>query len=200
MTPPEEQTPKITFKQYLEAHPELTPEQIAYIETHLTEFLKDHPEIIVTLEDKEQVKKDLKKAVDQIPAAPGETPTVEPELVIKRTEFPKWWKGLSQTKIDLLGTGSQIIIPWLGGAKRHLMSINFVCDGETDLYLQLGYVNITGPMSFGGSDEPRGSNMDHSNAPIPCGSEIMSLYSENKNPSPQVQVSGIAVYYTEPKE
>lgn len=122
-------------------------------------------------------------------------PTVAPSLVIARTEFPKWWKNLALTSINISTLGAQIIVPWLGGKKKYLVSLFFVCDGETDIQLRIGGTPITGPMSFGGSDEPRGMVLQLAEAPIPVGADILSIYSEPK--TPPVQVSGTAVYYTE---
>lgn len=125
-------------------------------------------------------------------------PTVKPELVIKRTEFPKWWSNLTTAKIDISSQGSQILIPWRSGHFSYLVSMVFVCDGETDLSLRLASTPITGPMSFGGSDEPRGMTINFGEGPIPCGDQILYLFSDP--PTPPVQVSGLAVYYTEPSD
>lgn len=125
----------------------------------------------------------------------AQQPTVPPATIITRTQFPKWWKDLGITKIDISSQGAQTIVPFLSGKPKYLMSLTITVDGETDIYLRLGYTNITGPMSFGGTDEPRAIVLSYSDAPIPCGTDIMSIYSEPK--TPPVQVSGVAVYYTD---
>ena len=122
-------------------------------------------------------------------------PNVPADLIIKRTEFPKWWKDLAVTGIDIKTSGAQIIVPWLGGKPRYLISLFLTVDGQTDLYLRKGYEPITGPMSFGGPDEPRAIVLNFSDGPIPCGADSMSLYSDPK--TPPVQVSGTATYYTD---
>lgn len=134
----------------------------------------------------------------KVPIPPPPGPIVKPELTIKRTEFPKWWGNLTTAKIDITSEGAQILIPWKSGHFSYLVSMVFVCDGETDIYFRLGSEQITGPMSFGGTDEPRGITINFGEGPIPCGDQIFSIYSDP--PSPPVQVSGLAIFYTEPSE
>jgi len=133
------------------------------------------------------------------PPPPPPTPTKPPSnLIITRTEFPKWWKNLASSKINIPSEGAETIVPFGGGRNKYLVSLFFVCSGETIIYLRLGGTPVTGPMSFGGIDEPRGMVLNLGEAPIPCGNEIMQIVSDP--PEPPVQVSGIAVYYIEPPE
>lgn len=141
---------------------------------------------------------DLLKPQAPTPASSPKTPTVKKEQIIPRTPFPKWWKDLSVEKIDISTSGAQTIVPWKAGHISYLVSLVIVVDGETDISLRLSGTAITGPMSFGGSDEPRGITINFGEGPIPCGNQIMSLYSDP--PTPPVQVSGLAIYYTEPSE
>lgn len=125
------------------------------------------------------------------PAAPS-------KIIIERTIFPKWWKELGRSIINNQGVGRTTLVPFGGGQNKWLVSLFFVADGETDITLMLGGTPISGPMSFGGPDEPRGMTLDLSSGPIPCGNEILTLYQDPVEN--ETRVSGTAVYLIEPKQ
>ena len=100
---------------------------------------------------------------------------------------------LEKAEIDFLDAGDHIIIYATNGKKTRITSLVFTVGGETNLTLKTADEEISGPMDFGGANEPRGMVIPHGIFSLPCGvGEDFKI-----NSSAAVQVSGYAVYYKE---
>lgn len=93
-------------------------------------------------------------------------------------------------KIDISTSGDHTVIPAVTARKIIVSTIVFTVGGEVNVTLKAGGGAISGPMDFGGSNEPRGIviNMgDH-------GIEIGEGVAFKINLSASKQVSGFVVY------
>lgn len=85
----------------------------------------------------------------------------------------------------------EIIVAGVEGVTIQLTSIMLTVDGETDLIFKDGVADLTGPMDFGGADEPRG--MVYTTGFLPWTiTEGRSFIIESSN---AVQVSGFITGY-----
>jgi hypothetical protein len=124
---------------------------------------------------------------------PPTTPTVPPALIIERTPYPKWWKDSYAWPININEAGTWTIIPNTPGYNTYISTIVFTVSGETNIILTFGAFGPTGPMDFGGENEPRGIVMAMGNSPVPCGQTGFKITSDG----PGVLVSGFITYYYE---
>lgn len=64
--------------------------------------------------------------------------------------------AVTSAKIDFATAASHTIVAGQAGKKIKITSLIFTVGGETNLTLKSGSTALTGPMDFGGTDEPRG--------------------------------------------
>jgi hypothetical protein len=165
---------KYTFAQWVEDTKKLTQDEIYAIEAQ-TQGLKE---------------------VKHSKAVTAKKPKRTPSKLPPRLKYPKWWKNLQPAGIGLSGPGSQKIVQGVSGFRSFITSIVFTVTGETTITLQFGSLGRSGPMNFGGENEPRGIALPMSDAPAPLGSGPFVLTSTGAG----VAVNGFVVYYQEPDE
>ncbi len=119
-------------------------------------------------------------------------PTVKPDLVIKRTHYPKWWNDEGVAKISLSSPGSQFVISARGDYSLFIGAIVISCNGECDITFTFGEAGSSGAMHFGGSDEPRGMVIAMGNSPAPCGSGSFTVTASGSAPA---DVGGFVSFY-----
>ena len=100
-------------------------------------------------------------------------------------------KTITSAKIDFSGSGDNTIVTGQAGKQIKLASLVFTVGGETNITLKAGAVAITGPMDFGGTNEPRGVVDTHGY----CALELAVGQSFVINSSAAVQVSGYVTGY-----
>jgi len=134
----------------------------------------------------------------ELPSTPQTTqPTPPaPELIIQRTNYPKWWKDLEVAKISLSDAGTQTVIPGRQGFRTFIASITFFVSDETNIVLTFGMFGLSGSMDFGGENEPRGITANMGDSPAPCGQGGFAITSDGSGTS----VGGFVVYYSEPEK
>jgi len=93
--------------------------------------------------------------------------------------------------INFKATKTQTIVTGATGVTINITSLMFTVDGETNITLNDGVTDLTGPMDFGGADEPRG--MVHTAGFLPL--TITTGRSFIINSSLEVQVSGFITGY-----
>jgi len=105
--------------------------------------------------------------------------------------------GTSQTElsaeIDISGTSPNDIIGVDGTKSHHICSIMFTVDGATDVTLHDDGSVTSGPMDFGGTDEPRGMTHNFGLVPLVCGAGKKFQITLGAD----VNVHGIVTYYSE---
>lgn len=100
-------------------------------------------------------------------------------------------KIITSAKIDFSGSGDNTIVSGQAGKQIKLASLVLTVGGETNLTLKSGATAITGPMDFGGTDEPRGIVDTHGY----CALELAVGQNFVINSSVAVQVSGYVTGY-----
>lgn len=100
-------------------------------------------------------------------------------------------KEILSAAISFDTAASQLIVAAVAGKKIKVTNLTFIVEGETDLTLLTGSTGLSGTMSFGGTDEPRG--MVHSLGDSPLATEIGEGFYILS--SEAVQVSGYCTYY-----
>ncbi|MBA7495819.1 hypothetical protein ES702_06410 [subsurface metagenome] len=100
---------------------------------------------------------------------------------------------LAKAEIDFGTLATHTIITATAGLKIKITSIVFTIGGETDITFISGSTDISGPMDFGGTGEPRGMVVPHGLFPLECGTgedfKIQNAAAE--------QVSGYVIYFKE---
>ncbi len=101
--------------------------------------------------------------------------------------------NITSAKIDFTGTGDHTIVSGQAGKQIKVATIVFTVGGETNITIKAGATAITGPMDFGGTDEPRGIVDTHGYCAyeLPAGAALV-IHS-----SIDVQVSGYVTGYIE---
>ncbi|MBM4338983.1 MAG: hypothetical protein FJ110_05530 [Deltaproteobacteria bacterium] len=132
----------------------------------------------------------------QSKSAPLKKPRATPTKLPPRLKYPKWWKNLSPTGFSLSAAGSKIIVQGNRGFRTFITMIAFTVGGETDITFTFGTRGVSGPMSFGGIDEPRGMVIPFGDAPADCGQGAFKITSTGVG----VSVNGLVNFYTEPDE
>ena len=122
-------------------------------------------------------------------------PTVAPELIITRIEYPKWWKELLVSPINILGPASQTIASPGPNNLLYVSAIVLTVDGETQIKFSFGIFGSSGWLSLGGEGQPMGMVIALGGSPIPCGEGGFSIYSSAED----ISVGGFASYYLERK-
>lgn len=96
-------------------------------------------------------------------------PTVKPELIIKRTHYPKWWNDEGIEKIALTSPGSQFVITAKSDFMLYIATIVLTVTGECVITFAFGSAGSGGAMNFGGEGQPMGIVIAMGNSPAPCG-------------------------------
>ena len=105
--------------------------------------------------------------------------------------------GSTQTElsavINIATATTHTIIAAVADVKHHIVSILFTVAGDVNITLKDEAANLSGPMDFGGTDEPRGMTHNFDPIPLVCGTNkaFQILLSA------AVQVSGVVTYYDE---
>lgn len=102
-------------------------------------------------------------------------------------------KAITSAKIDFAGAGDTTIVTGQAGKQIKIATLVFTVAGETNIMLKAGATAFTGPMDFGGTDEPRGMVDTHGY----CAYELPVGQSFVINSSLAVQVSGYVTGYIE---
>lgn len=100
---------------------------------------------------------------------------------------------IQSAEIDISGTSPNDIIAVDGTKSHHICSIMFTVDAQTDVTLHDDGAVTSGPMDFGGTDEPRGMTHNFGIAPLVCGAGKKFQITLGAD----VNVHGIATYYSE---
>jgi len=109
---------------------------------------------------------------------------------------PRWARIIKTAGINT--TATQIVIPGQGDQHLYISMITFTCNDEGDLTLLAGGQPISGPMSFGGTDEPRGAAIDHSRSPIMLEPGISFGLKITPAAGKTPVVAGYVIYFTLP--
>lgn len=115
------------------------------------------------------------------------------ETIITRTEYPKWWRNLAVAPINCQAPGSQTIVSGHTTAKTYIHSIFLIVSGDTTITLNFGSYATSGPMNFGGTDEPRGISIPMGEAPASCGRGGLGITATGNILEPKI-VGGFAVF------
>lgn len=150
-------------------------------------------EEIATKEEEARAAVEAKKLTPPTPAGP----TVKPELIIKRTPYPKWWNDEGIAKIALSSPGSQMVITARGDFSLYIATIVLTVSGECDISFTFGSMGSTGSMNFGGENEPRGMVIATGNSPTPCGSGTFMITASSDDAQ---TIGGYVSYYLWKKE
>jgi len=102
-------------------------------------------------------------------------------------------RTLQKAEIDFAGSGDTTIITATALVKIHVTSLVLTVGGQTNLTLKTGSTDISGPMDFGGTNEPRGMTANHGEFALQCGTNEAFVI----NSSAAVQVSGYVIYFKE---
>jgi len=102
-------------------------------------------------------------------------PTVAPDLIIKRTPYPKWWKDSLNATINLTAPGSTILATVSGKLRLYVATIVITVTGETVITFSFGNAGSSGPIYLGGTDQPMGIVIAMGNSPAPCGSGPLTI-------------------------
>ncbi len=117
-----------------------------------------------------------------------------PTKVPAKSLTPRWKRVLRMAGINANTTGTHTIVPGVFGENIYLSHITFTVGGEVNITFYDGSFPMTGPMDFGGADEPRGAVMDHGKSPILCAlNESFSIAIDANK-----QISGYVTYYSLP--
>lgn len=89
--------------------------------------------------------------------------------------------------------GNVLSITAVPNKKHKITTIVLTVAGATNITFLTAATALSGPMDFGGTDEPRGMVTNHGNFPLECATnEAFNITS-----SAAVQVSGYVIYYDE---
>jgi len=102
-------------------------------------------------------------------------------------------KAVTSAKIDFADAGDHTVVAGIAGQKIKITSLVWTVGGETNITLLDGATEITGPMDFGGTDEPRGIVITQGFLPY----ELTEGAAFVINSSLAVQVSGYVSGYIE---
>ena len=110
-----------------------------------------------------------------------------------KTQNERERKVVTSAAIDFATSGDHVIVAGVAGQQIKITSMIFTVGGETNITLMNGATPITGPMDFGGTDEPRG--MVHTQGFLPYELDVGAALGINS--SNAVQVSGCVTGYIE---
>ncbi|MBA7602925.1 hypothetical protein ES703_10021 [subsurface metagenome] len=100
-------------------------------------------------------------------------------------------KNLLPAKIDVATAADHEIVAGSTGQKIHVVNLMFTVAGEVNIILKSGANELTGPMDFGGTDEPRGAVTPLGLGPLVCNSGEAFVINLNAD----IQTSGFVTYY-----
>lgn len=123
---------------------------------------------------------------------PQPTPVVPESVVLTITGYPKWWNEEGMAKISLTSPGSQFVISARADYQLYIATIVLTVSGECNITLSFGAAGSSGPMDFGGTDEPRAIVIAMGNSPAPCGTGSFMVTAESEDP---VSIGGFISYY-----
>lgn len=130
------------------------------------------------------VQANKKKApVKEKPPEPGEAPPAP-------GAEPLWWKTEKTAPINLSSAGAQEPIPKRAGYNIFVSTIVVSVSDETDIAFGFGPFGFSGPMHFGGANEPRAMVMTLSEIPAACGPGPFTITSSGATTA----VGGFVVY------
>ncbi|TKJ24798.1 MAG: hypothetical protein CEE41_05155 [Hadesarchaea archaeon B3_Hades] len=110
-----------------------------------------------------------------------------------RTQNERERKTVTSAIIDFATSGDHTIVSGVAGQKIKITSLVFTVAGETNITLMDGAVAFTGPMDFGGENEPRGMVDTQGFLPYELSEEQPFVI----NSSAAVQISGYVTGYIE---
>jgi len=79
----------------------------------------------------------------------------------------------------------------------YISTIVLTVSGECDITFSFGIAGSSGPMNFGGDDEPRGMVIAMGNSPAPCGGGSFMITASSTE---AVSIGGFVSYYLWKKE
>jgi hypothetical protein len=166
-----------------------------YTDTHnLTDqSLKDLKDKIT----KKEATKEVAEKVTPPPVPPQVITRPAPELIIRRTPYPKWWNDEGIAKINLTSPGSQLVITARGDYSLYVAAIVLTVSDECDISFTFGSAGSSGPMNFGGDGEPKAIVIAMGNSPAPCGSGSFMVTASSTDP---VNIGGFVSYFLWKKE
>ena len=95
--------------------------------------------------------------------------------------------------VNISSSGDNTIITGVSGKRIKISTLFFIVEGDVSITLYNGATAISGPMSFGGTNEPKGIISNYGDAPL----KITQGNSFVVNLSAAVQVSGQVCYSLE---
>jgi hypothetical protein len=114
-------------------------------------------------------------------------------LSITTIPYPKWWRELRTTAIEVSGEGTATIIPSNPNFNIYVATIVLFVTDETNISLGFGVFGSSGTMIMGGGSYPSGMVIAMGNSPAPCGHGSFSVSSDGA----AVTVGGFVTYYLE---
>ncbi|MBA7478660.1 hypothetical protein ES707_14088 [subsurface metagenome] len=100
-------------------------------------------------------------------------------------------KTLEYAPIDIATLGDNPVIAATANKKTHVINLVFTVGANVNIVLKSGTSEMSGPLDFGGTGEPRGAVIPLGLGPLVCGTNepfIMNL-------DAAIQVSGFATFY-----
>lgn len=133
------------------------------------------------------------RIIDAIEELKTEIALAEGSNLIGKVQIAGTSQAPLNAEIDFNTAATHDIIAAAAGKAHHITTIVLTVGGETNLTFKDETGNITGPLDFGGTDEPRGMVSNHVLVPLKCTiSEKFQIIS-----SGAVQVSGYVIYFDE---
>lgn len=114
-------------------------------------------------------------------------------ILPKTAIYPRWWKEVKRAGINFATIATHIVIPAEIGIRHFISLITFTVGGETNITLYDGDFPFSGPMDFGGTNEPRGIVISLADAPLMLGKDAAFRIASTG----AVQVSGFVTYMSE---
>ena len=112
------------------------------------------------------------------------------ELIVKIAGATQ---DITSVPINFATAGDHELVAGQAGKKIKVTSLTFTVAGETNITMYGGATAITGPMDFGGTNEPRGIVIPHGYVPY----EVATGQALIVNSSAAVQVSGYVTGFIE---
>ena len=144
---------------------------------------------LVAKEDAAKQEEEKKKKEQE---QPPEKKPIPPELVIKPTPYPKWWKQEGVAPIDFTSPGGQFVVTAKADLELYISTIAITVDGETNVVFTFGTAGASGAMDLGGDGEPKGMVIAGGNSPITCGNASLQIQATSTD---TVHVGGFVAYY-----
>lgn len=169
------QTGRISFDNWADERSTMTEDEIFALEAESQGLTKLSPEELAALTERDLAEAGGLEPTVITARAPMVTPTVKPELIIKTTAYPKWWKDSLNAKIDFTAPGSRVLATVSGSLRLFVATIAITVTGETQISFLFGNAGSSGPIYLGGEGQPMGIVIAMGNSPAPCGSGNLSI-------------------------